>query len=85
MPFPVFARSCFRRNELSDVAIDWLARGPELDRLWLHGKGITDFGVPLLSNMKGLKELVLLGTSISEMGARTLRQALPGCNVDVVS
>lgn len=83
--FPELRSVLFRRNELSDVAVDWLAKGPELERLWLHGKGITDFGVPLLTNMKGLKELVLLGTSISEMGARTLRQALPECNVDVVS
>lgn len=42
---------------------------------------VDDHAIPALQELKGLKELIIRGTSITADGAADLQKSLPGCNV----
>lgn len=71
-----------RLTKVSDVGVDYLTGERELRRLWLGGPAVTGHSVDRLAKMESLEELVLMQTSIRLDELRTLREALPRCNVD---
>lgn len=73
-----------RQIHMTDVGIDYLSRVSSLELVWICGRGVTDFAVPMLSELEQLEELVLLQTSVTESGRRALKKALPDCNIDVL-
>ncbi len=71
------------QTQLTDAGLHYLRIHKDLRILHLDDcLGITDKSVPELSQLDGLTELSLTGTSISESGLRALRVALPGCSIN---
>lgn len=71
------------QTQLTDAGLFYLRVHKDLRILHLDDcKGITDASIPELSQLDGLTELSLIGTSISESGLHALRAALPSCNVN---
>ena len=71
------------QTQLTDVGLHYLRVHKDLRILHLDDcPGITDKSVPELSQLDGLTELSLTGTSISESGLQALRVALPGCSIN---
>lgn len=71
-----------RQTKVSDVGVEYLTNEKELRRLWLGGSAVTGHSVESLAEMGTLEELVLMQTSIRLDELRTLREALPRCDVD---
>lgn len=57
---------------------------PALEFLDLRGTDVTDKSVGELGQIDSLKNLWIVGTDISEAGARRLQELLPYCYIDVV-
>jgi serine/threonine protein kinase len=53
----------------------------KLEKLSLHGTKITDRAIDSLKQIKTLKSLSLKGTGVTAEGIKTLREALPKCDV----
>ena len=71
------------QTQLTDAGLHYLRVHKDLRILHLDDcPGITDKSVPELSQLDGLTELSLTGTSISESGLQALRVALPGCSIN---
>ena len=54
---------------------------PSLKMLMIQETGINDRAVPTLARLQSLTLLNVLETRITAEGLRTLRKALPKCNV----
>lgn len=67
-------------SHLTDAGLEHLEGLPQLEDLSL-GKGITDAGVPRLAQLHTLRSLDLRHTNITRDGVRTLKQALPECEI----
>lgn len=78
---PNLERFVCKRGQLTDVGASYLGRLQHLQCLWLGGRRITDYSVPLLTQLKGLNELVLMETSVTETGISALKAGLPECRV----
>lgn len=55
---------------------------PKLRILGLNGAAVTDAHLPLLRDLK-VEQLSLEGTSVTSAGITALKQALPGCTIEV--
>lgn len=53
-----------------------------LRRLWLSDTRVSDVGVSSLEALRGLEELHLDGTGVTEAGASRLARSLPGCRIE---
>ncbi len=65
---------------LTDACLKYLT-GLPLKRLILDDSAISDAGVETLSKLKGLDELALMGTLVTEAGYKKLKEALPKCMI----
>lgn len=71
------------QTEITDAGLTFLRVHKDLRILHLDDcKGITDAAIPELSQLDGLTELSLTGTSVSESGLQALRAALPRCSIN---
>ncbi len=71
------------QTQITDAGLHYLLVHKELRILHLDDcSGITDKSVPELSQLNGVTELSLTGTSISESGLQALRVALPSCSIN---
>ncbi len=64
---------------VSDAGVAMLATLPNLEVLWLSRCGLTDAAVSSLIQLRGLRELNVNFTGVSENGLARLRAALPAC------
>jgi hypothetical protein len=74
-----------RSTRITDVGVDYLTGRRDLERLWLFGPAITRHSVDRLAQVETLEELVLMRTSVQLDDVRRLREALPGCDIDITS
>jgi hypothetical protein len=66
---------------ITDIGVARLAAFGELESLSLSGTKITDAGLIHLAKLPKLKELWLRDTQITDAGHRSLRDALPDCQI----
>jgi Leucine-rich repeat (LRR) protein len=68
-------------SDIRDAQVGELASLKNLRILWLSKTELTDAAVEPLGKLTGLTKLYLSGSRLSSAGLKTLRQALPGCEV----
>ena len=68
-------------TSIGDAGLEHLPEIPSLQSLGLRDTCITDASLERRSALKGLKNLSILGTDVTEEGADWLRRGLPGCTV----
>ncbi len=66
---------------LDDAVIDYLLHWPELKTVVLSQCPITDAGAAKLTQLKGLRKLVLDGTKVTVDAVGRLKSSLPRCEV----
>ncbi len=71
------------KTKVSDEGLAHLAGLEDLSYLNLYLTAVTDAGLAHLEGLKNLKSLYLWQTKVTPEGAEKLRQALPGCNIDL--
>jgi hypothetical protein len=71
-----------RSFDAGDRGLAHLPRCQKLEQLWVAGAGVTDASIPVLKQHASLRELVLIGTSVTDDGIRELGSALPECKID---
>ena len=71
------------KTKVSDAGLAHLAGWESLSYLNLYQTEVTDAGLAHLEGLKSLKNLYLWQTKVTPEGAEKLRQALPGCTIDL--
>ena len=72
-----------RETKITDAGLASLKGLTNLEELSVaECAGITDAGLENLRGLTGLRDLSLKGTKITDDGIRTLRKALPNCDVN---
>ena len=74
-------RLYLNNTPITDRALEQLKDIPDLWELSLANTSITDAGLIHLHSMKSLRGISLQSTRITSEGLKTLRAALPGCNI----
>ncbi len=70
-------------TDVTDRGMRDLASFPRLRRLHLNNTAVTDVCVPELAGLSSLQDLYLMGSGVTELGAATIAEQLPGCQVDM--
>jgi hypothetical protein len=70
-------------SQFGDAGLEHLVGLSHLKRLSLQDLPITDAGLTHLARLQGLASLYLTGTHVTDDGAKTLRQALPQCDITI--
>jgi hypothetical protein len=74
-------RAIHFRDNVGDAELAALAermgRFPNLATIVLEGSSVTDAGIAHLKGLKGLENLILRDTGVTEVGKANLRRALP--------
>jgi hypothetical protein len=65
----------------ADTALECVKDLPQLHRLHLFSKAITDAGLEHLEQLPQLETLFLEKTKVTEQGIRKLQKALPNCRI----
>ena len=79
---PTTRRLFLFMNQLSDNGLVHLKNLHELETLDLRRNGaITDAGLVHLENLKNLKQVYLMGTSVTLAGVNKLQAKLPGAKI----
>jgi hypothetical protein len=66
----------------TDASLECVAKMTSLKTLNLNGTKVTDKGLVHLYGLRNLREVMLYNTSVTDEGARKLRQSLPDCKVE---
>lgn len=70
-----------RDTSITDAALAQLGKMTSLKKLTLVGTGVTDGGLSELYGLPKLEELRVGRTTVTEAGAKALREKLPNCKV----
>ena len=65
----------------ADAALEGVKDLPQLRRLHLFSKGITDTGLQRLEQLPQLETLFIEKTQVTEQGVQKFRKALPHCRI----
>ena len=65
----------------TDKALEGVKDLPQLRRLHLFSKRVTDVGLRDLEQMDQLETLYIEQTQVTEQGVRKLQKALPNCQI----
>ena len=69
------------RSTITDDGLAYLARLPNLAHVWLNETQISDAGLMHLQRSPALEKVELVNTEVTDDGVKTLRQALPNCQI----
>jgi hypothetical protein len=67
---------------ITDASIDTLLKLKNLESINLYGTKVTDAGVLKLAAMPNLKRLYLWQTAVTPAAIATLKEKLPGCDIN---
>lgn len=70
-------------THLTDAGLPYLKGMTSLAFLHLGSTGVTDEGMPALTTLKSLKDLKVTRTAVTEEAAETLKQAIPGIDIQL--
>lgn len=70
-----------RCPQISDAALQYVSRCPNLKHLGLVDTNVSNDAVDFLKSLKNLETLDLTGAKITAQGVETIKAALPDCKV----
>lgn len=71
------------QTQLTDTGLPFLSGMTEMSFMHLGSTGVSDAGMTHLTSLKKLKDLKLTRTAVTEQGAKTITDAIPGCEVQL--
>lgn len=82
-PFTKLRHLQLQNTALTDAGLEHLGKLPTLETVNLYATGVTDAGLQYLTGLTHLKKIHLWQSKVTADGARKLRDAIPGVEVNL--